>query len=133
MKIYTEGISTNIDQWKGQCESYVMHPFFLSEEGFFRTANQKFYKGEVKEGKHYTQMLNDKTYHTDTSFIKFNQMAYQLPFPHVALQKHLFHFKHITMVLETKGEEVMDAYYESRKTRLNDIIVDIQKLTGAGL
>ena len=128
MKIYTDGISTNIEQWKSLCDSSVVHTFFLTEEGYYRIANHKFYKGEVKEGKHDIHMIKDNSYHTDTTFVNFNEVAYQLPYPHICLQKHLFHFKHISIALETKDNEMMDAYYESRKTRMNDIVADIEKL-----
>ena len=40
----------------------------------------------------------------------------------------MFHFKHITVVIEKKKEEIIDAYYESRKTRIQDIQVDIATL-----
>ena len=40
----------------------------------------------------------------------------------------MFHFKHITVVIEKKKEEIIDAYYESRKTRIQDIQVDIETL-----
>ena len=40
----------------------------------------------------------------------------------------MYHFKHITVVIETKKEEIVDAYYESRKTRIQDIQVDIETL-----
>ena len=40
----------------------------------------------------------------------------------------MFEFNHITVVLEKKKTELMDAYYESRKTRIQDIQVDIATL-----
>ena len=128
MKIYSNNIHTDMDKLKSICKKYVIHPFFLTEDGYYRTNQQQYYKGEIKEGKHEKHTLNDTIYHTDSTFVKFNEMAYQLPYPHVLLEKHLFHFNHITVVLETKNKEIMEAYYESRKTKITDIHSDILAL-----
>ena len=128
MKIYTNSIVTDMDTLKGSCNKYNVDNLFITDEGFFRLHNDKFFKGRVVEGKYESHVIQLNNYHTDTTFIKFDELYYQLPFPHIAIQKHMFHFKHITVVIEMKNNELVDAYYESRKTRIQDIQVDIETL-----
>ena len=101
---------------------------FVTDEGFFRLYHDKYYKGRVVEGKHETHMIQFNSYYTDTTFIKFDELVYQLPVPHIAIEKYMFEFKHITVVIEMKKKDIIDAYYESRKTRIQDIQVDIATL-----
>ena len=128
MKIYTKNVITEEDYLKQSCKKYEVDFLFITDEGFYRLYNDKYFKGRVIEGKHDTHMIQFTAYHTDTTFIKFDELVYQLPVPHIAIEKHMYHFKHITVVIETKKEEIVDAYYESRKTRIQDIQVDIETL-----
>lgn len=128
MKIYTKNVITDFSTLKQSCNKYNVDFLFVTDEGFFRLYNDKYFKGRVVEGKHDSHMIQFNSYHTDTTFIKFDELVYQLPVPHIAIEKHMFHFKHITVVIEKKKEEIIDAYYESRKTRIQDIQVDIETL-----
>ena len=101
---------------------------FVTDEGFFRLYNDKYFKGRVVEGKHETHMIQFNSYYTDSTFIKFDELVYQLPVPHIVIEKYIFEFNHITVVIEMKKKELIDAYYESRKTRIQDIQVDIETL-----
>ena len=128
MKIYTKNVVTDLSSLKQSCNKYNVDFIFVTDEGFFRLYNDKYFKGRVVEGKHDTHMIQFNSYHTDTTFIKFDELVYQLPVPHIAIEKHMFHFKHITVAIEKKKEDIVDAYYESRKTRIQDIQVDIETL-----
>ena len=128
MKIYTKNLITDTTNLKQSCKKYEVDFLFITDEGFYRLYNDKYFKGRVIEGKHDTHMIQFTAYHTDTTFIKFDELVYQLPVPHIAIEKHMYHFKHITVVIEKNKEEIVDAYYESRKTRIQDIQVDIETL-----
>tara|TARA_B100001059_G_scaffold49829_1_gene42892 strand:+ start:567 stop:998 length:432 start_codon:yes stop_codon:yes gene_type:complete len=128
MKIYTKDVITNIDLLKKGCKKMKIDYLFVTDEGFFRLYHDKYYKGRVVEGKHETHMIQFNSYYTDTTFIKFDELVYQLPVPHIAIEKYMFEFKHITVVIEMKKKDIIDAYYESRKTRIQDIQVDIATL-----
>ena len=128
MKIYTKNVITNFDALKQSCKKYNVDYLFVTDEGFFKVNNDKYFKGRIIEGTHNTHMIQFNTFHTDTTFIKFDELVYQLPVPHIAIEKYMFHFNHITVVLEKKKDEIVDAYYESRKTRIQDIHVDIETL-----
>jgi hypothetical protein len=128
MKIYTKDVITDFDLLKKGCKKMKIDYLFVTDEGFYRVYNDKFFKGRVIEGKHENHMIQFNTYHTDTTIIKFDELVYQLPVPHIAIEKYMFEFNHITVVLEKKKTELMDAYYESRKTRIQDIQVDIATL-----
>ena len=128
MKIYTKNVVSDLTTLKKGCNKYNVEFIFVTDEGFFRLQNDKYYKGRVIEGNHNSHMIQFNSYHTDSTIIKFDEPVYQLPVPHIAIKKHMFHFKHITVVIETKKEDIVDAYYESRKTRIEDIQVDIETL-----
>ena len=49
MKIYSNNIHTDMDKLKSICKKYVIHPFFLTEDGFYRTNQQQYYKGEFTQ------------------------------------------------------------------------------------
>lgn len=128
MKIYTKDVITNLDLLKKGCKIMKIDYLFVTDEGFFRLYHDKYYKGRVVEGKHETHMIQFNSYYTDTTFIKFDELVYQLPVPHIAIEKYMFEFKHISVVIEMKKKDIIDAYYESRKTRIQDIQVDIATL-----
>lgn len=128
MKIYTKHMITDVELLKQCCKKYKTEHIFVTDEGFFRLNNDKYFKGRIIEGKHESHMIQFNTYHTDTTYIKFDELVYQLPVPHIAIVKHIFDFNHITVVIEQKKNDIMDAYYESRKTRIQDIQVDIETL-----
>tara|TARA_R110001599_G_scaffold342188_1_gene563721 strand:+ start:733 stop:1164 length:432 start_codon:yes stop_codon:yes gene_type:complete len=128
MKIYTKDVITDFELLKKGCKKMKNEYLFVTDEGFFRIFNDKYFKGRIVEGKHDTHMIQFNAYYTDTTFIKYDELVYQLPVPHIAIEKNIFEFNHITVVLERKKNVIIDAYYESRKTRIQDIQVDIETL-----
>ena len=72
MKIYTKDVITDFDLLKKGCKKMKIDYLFVTDEGFYRVYNDKFFKGRVIEGKHENHMIQFTTYHTDTTIIKFD-------------------------------------------------------------
>ena len=57
MKIYTKNLITDTTNLKQSCKKYEVDFLFITDEGFYRLYNDKYFKGRVIEGKHDTHMI----------------------------------------------------------------------------